>query len=128
MKAQRGFSLVEMVIAITILGIFMLGLAKANYSIARRFYKLSAGAPRDAEIMAQVNEFNALPFDSLSGRAGTTTFSSLPWSYTRRVTVTAKTTSLDSVMIVFTSLNTNFPSDTEVLMRSKAGSTPLQKH
>ena len=128
MNLRRGFSLVEMLVAITILGIFLLGLAKANYVIARRFYAMSGGGARDAEIASQVDEFAALPFDSVASRAGTTTFSALPWAFTRKVTVVATAANIDSVMIIFTPTNTAFKGDTEVLVRSKPTSNPLKKH
>lgn len=125
MKGERGFSLVEAVVAIMLLGVCLMGIAKANFVIARRFYALSAGAARDGVLAQQMNQFTSLPFDSLAHSAGTTTVSKPPLPYTRKIIVDSLSPKLKRVTIVITPLNPAVRPDTLVLQRSKPGKNPF---
>lgn len=126
-RAQAGFSLVEVLVAITLLSIALLGVARLTFVMARRFYALSGGAARDAVVAQQINQFTALPFDSLKGKAGTVTVNKPPLPYTRVVTVDSLSPKLRRVTVVITPLNTMFRPDTMVLQRTKPAGNPFNK-
>ena len=122
---ERGFSLIEIVVAMMLLAFFLAGLAKVNFTIARRFYALSAGGPRSGIVSQNMNQFSAMPFDSLKGKAGTITINRPPMPYTRKITVDSLSPKMQRVTIVITPINTAFKPDTLVLQRSKPGNNPF---
>ena len=115
-----GFSLVEIMVAITLLALCLVGVAQVTFVMARRAYSLSGGQARDGILAQQVNQFAALPFDSLKGKAGTVTVNRPPLPYTRTVTVDSLSPTLVRVTIVVTPTNRVFKPATLVLQRSKA--------
>lgn len=124
-QTERGFSLIEIVVAMLLLSFFLVGLAKVNFTIARRFYALSAGGARDGIVAQNLNQFAAMPFDSLKGKAGTTTVNKPPLPYTRKITVDSLSAKMRRVTIVITPTSTVFKPDTVVLQRSKPGNNPF---
>ena len=104
---------------------FLLGMAKTNYTVARRFYSLSKGGARAGIAALNLNQFAAMPFDSLRAKAGSTTVSGPPLSYTRRIVVDSLSPRMARVTIVITPTNTLFKPDTLVLQRSKPGTSPF---
>jgi len=125
--ADSGFTLLEIVVAMTLLGVVLVGMAKLDFDLARRFYSLSGGAARDAVVAQQVNQFVAMPYDSLKGKAGTITVNKPPLPYTRKITVDSLSPKLRRVTIVVTPLNTLFRPDTAIIERTKPGNNPFNK-
>jgi len=126
-RSQAGFTLVEVLVAIALLSIVLVSVAQLNFALARRFHALSGGAARDAVVAQQVNQFTAMPFDSLKGKAGTITVNKPPLPYTRKIVVDSLSPKLRRVTIVVTPLNTTFRPDTVVLQRTKPGNNPFNK-
>jgi prepilin-type N-terminal cleavage/methylation domain-containing protein len=124
-RHEAGFSLIEILVAMSLLGLCLVGVAQVTFVMARRAYANSGGQARDAILSQQVNQFAALPFDSLKGKAGTVTVSNAPMPYTRSVTVDSLSPTLARVTIIVTPTNTIFKSDTLVLQRSKARKNPF---
>ncbi|OLB17729.1 MAG: hypothetical protein AUH12_03870 [Gemmatimonadetes bacterium 13_2_20CM_69_8] len=125
-QSEAGFSLVELLVAITLLSLVLVSVAQLNVALARRFYALSGGAARSAVVAQQVNQFTAMPFDSLKSKSGTITVNQPPLPYTRKVTVDSLSPKLRRVTIVITPLNSVFAPDTLVLQRSKPGNNPFK--
>jgi prepilin-type N-terminal cleavage/methylation domain-containing protein len=119
-RNEGGFSLIEMLVAITLLAICLVGVAQVTFIMARRAYANSGGQARGAILSQQVNQFAALPFDSLKGKAGTVTVNKPPMPYTRKITVDSLSPTLVRVTIIVTPTNIVFKPDTLVLQRSKA--------
>src|SRR2546427_10501281 len=86
-QSEAGFSLVELLVAITLLSLVLVSVAQLNVALARRFYALSGGAARSAVVAQQANQFTAMPFDSLTSKAGTITGNNRPPPSARQVTV-----------------------------------------
>ena len=126
-RAAAGFSLIEIMVAITLLGLVLMGVGRLNFTLAQRFYTLSGGGARDAVLAQQVNQFAALPFDSLKAKAGTITVNKPPLPYTRKITVDSLSPKLKRVTIIVTPLNPVFKPDTLVLQRTKPGNNPFNK-
>ena len=124
-RNQAGFSLIEIVVAITLLAFFLIGIAKVNFVLARRFYTLSGGSARTGVIAQQLNQFAAMPFDTLVAKVGTITVTTPPMPYTRKITVDSLSPKLRRVTIIVTPTNTMLKPDTEVLQRFKPGKNPF---
>ncbi len=124
-RNRRGVSLVEAMISISLLAILVGGIARADFVISRRSYALSGGGARDGAMLQIVNKFAALPFDSLSAKAGTTTVSTAPVPYTLNVQVTTLSAQQMLVTIIVTPTNTLFAGDTVVLRRTQPAENPF---
>ncbi|HYT70421.1 MAG TPA: prepilin-type N-terminal cleavage/methylation domain-containing protein [Gemmatimonadales bacterium] len=122
-----GFSLVELLVAVTLLGIALAGAARLSFVMARRSYPLVGLAARDAVIAQQVNQFTALPFDSLTAKVGTTTVRRSPLPYTRTVTVEHLSPRWRRVTLIITPLNPFVSPDTVIIERAKPDANPFNK-
>ncbi len=92
-RAKKGFSLVEVLVALTLLSIIFMGLARVSFQMAASARSNSITAKRTAVIIQEANKFNAMPFASLSAYNNTTT--TLKYgdvTFQRRIAVTPQTT------------------------------------
>jgi len=97
---RRGLTLVEVVIAITILGIAVSGLAGVTMWAGRRA-AISAMQQGRLAIAAQlVDRFSMLPFDSLPAKAGCATVTEQPFPHEHCVLVSDVTPKRRVVSIV----------------------------
>ncbi len=124
-RTEAGFSLVELLLAVTLLALLLVGVARLNFVLAQRFYKLSQ-TPARAGIIAQlVNQFTATPFDSLKSKVGTVTVNKPPLPYSRTVIVDSLSPNWQRVRIIVTPLNSVFKADTVTLQRTKPPTNPF---
>ncbi len=124
-RTRRGVSLIEILISISLLAILLGGIARADFVISRRSYALSGGGGRDGAMLQLVNRFAALPFDSLKAKAGTTTDSTAPVPYTRKIQVDSLSPQRKLVTIIVTPANTLFAADTVLLQRMQPPENPF---
>ena len=124
-QREAGFSLIEILVSMTLLGLCLVGVAQVTFVMARRAYANSGGQARGAILSQQVNQFAALPFASLMSKAGTDTVYNPSMPYRRSVTVDSLSSTLVRVTIIVTPLNSVFKPDTLVLQRSTARKNPF---
>lgn len=125
---DRGFSLVEIMMAMLILSITLGGFAALTFQYVRRVQTTTGVANKTMEVNEQVQRLTALTFDSLASRAGCTTFSSGVFPHTRCVTVTNVTTNgrHKRVTIIITPVSPLVKPDTVTFDRTKTpSSNPL---
>ncbi len=125
-QTQAGFSLVEIVVAMVVLTLVLLGVAHLTFVLARGTSTVAGGVARGGILAQQVNQFAAMPFDSLKGKAGTLTVNTPPLPYTRTVTVDSLSPKLRRVTIIVTPLNPAIKADTLVLQRTKPSANPFR--
>jgi prepilin-type N-terminal cleavage/methylation domain-containing protein len=124
-RTEAGFSLVELLVAVTLLALLLVGVARLNFVLAQRFYKLSQSPARDGIIAQLVNQFAATPFDSLASKAGTVTVNQPPLPYTRTVIVDSLSVNWRRVRIIVTPQSSMFKADTVTLQRTKPAPNPF---
>jgi prepilin-type N-terminal cleavage/methylation domain-containing protein len=123
---QAGFTLVELVVTMVMLSLVLLGVAQLTFILARGAATVAGGAARGGILAQQVNQFAAIPFDSLKGKAGTVTVNKPPLPYTRTTTVDSLSPKLRRVTIIITPLNPVFKPDTLVVQRTKPSANPFR--
>lgn len=117
---RQGFSLVEVMVAMTLLGIVMMSLAKMSVTVATIGRNNDLVAKRNAVLQMEANKLGAMPFDSLATFSTTTkTFTQGKFSYSRRLRITALSTTRDSIKIVVTPTSNTAKKDSVVIIRSK---------
>jgi prepilin-type N-terminal cleavage/methylation domain-containing protein len=126
-RRRQGFSLIEVMVALTMLAIVMMSLAKIGVSIATRGRTNDLVAKRNAVLQSEANKLGDLPFDSLSKFDATTkSFTRSGFNYSRRLTLTAASSSRYTVKIVVIPTNTSARKDSVMFDRSRPPSgTPL---
>lgn len=117
--ARTGAGLAEILLAMVIFSLVATSYAAASLRYATRMKTISAGAARSAAITEYMNRLMSVPFDSLSGRAGTFVTSAGAFPNTRVITVTGSGTSR-TVTLIVRPTNTLIKPDTVVLTRVKA--------
>jgi prepilin-type N-terminal cleavage/methylation domain-containing protein len=88
-RARRGISLIEIIVAMTLLAIVLSTLAVLSGKTAARSRALDLGSARTFVLMQQSNRFSVLPYDSIPSYAPKldTVFAGR-FKYLRRVTYT----------------------------------------
>jgi prepilin-type N-terminal cleavage/methylation domain-containing protein len=124
---RKGFSLIEVMVAMTVLSIVMMSLAKIGVSVAVKGRTNDIVAKRNAALQLEANKLGAVPFDRLGTWSTTTrTLTNGGFSYTRRTTIGAPTMYRFAIKVVVTP--TLDPSKTDSVMfdRTKPpAGTPL---
>jgi Tfp pilus assembly protein PilV len=87
-RDRNGVAVLEIMVAMVILAIGLLGVAGMTPTATRRASGLSTQSSRDGIMLQELNKLAALHYDSLSGRAGCSTSSSGTLTYTRCIAVT----------------------------------------
>jgi prepilin-type N-terminal cleavage/methylation domain-containing protein len=133
LRAREGFSLIEIIVAMTIL-VFVLGaLSVLTTRTVRRSRDLDVASARTFVLMQQSNRFSALPYDSIPSYAPRIdTIVAGRYSYRRSLTYTQGTTGSEyrtlKVMLVplFVSAATQQKPDSLLFQRAKVyARTPL---
>lgn len=121
-RTRSGAGLVEIMLAMIIFAMIATSYAAVTLRYATRMKTISAGAARSAALTEYINRLMAVPFDSLSARAGTFTTSTGDFRNTRVITVTGSGTTR-TVTLRLTPTNTAIKPDTVILTRVKATTT-----
>lgn len=122
---KRGFSLIEVMVAIVLLAIVLLGLAPVTLSMARQTRLATTVTQRTAALAGEVDRLTAIDFMALPA-AGTvcTDFSMSGFPHTKCITVTDVNSKTKQVMVILTPSN-GAAADTTIFERSKGSSNPL---
>lgn len=93
-RRRGGFSLTEVLVAMTLLSIILMGLARVTFQMAAASRRNDTVAKRNAVLVQEANKFNAIPFSTLLAYNNTSrVFTFGDFKFTRRVTVTSTTAS-----------------------------------
>jgi prepilin-type N-terminal cleavage/methylation domain-containing protein len=119
--SRKGFVIVEVIVAMVILGVAVSSLAALVYSVSRSGIKTSGDAYRNGVLMQEVNRLEGLPYDSIAVGSASFGVSSGTYAHTRVVTVTEPTVNVVKlVTVVITPTNARFKPDTISFIRTKA--------
>ena len=89
-QSRAGFSLVEVLVALTLLSLILMSLARVTFQMAAQTRSNSTIAKRTAVIIQESNKFNAMPFSQLSAYNNTTkTLTYGDVTFQRRVVLTS---------------------------------------
>jgi prepilin-type N-terminal cleavage/methylation domain-containing protein len=121
-KATEGFTLVEILISITILSLGTLALASLLARSARRATAASATTYQTAALSEEVGRMGAMPFSLLAAGTTCVTVTARPLPHTRCTTITDVNTKRKTVKIKITpSGNPLLSADSTMFERSISG-------
>ena len=124
---RKGFAVVEIMVGMVVLSVGLLGVAGMTVTAARKATGISAQSSRDGIMLQELNKLAALPYDSLSPRAGCTTSTNVTLAYTRCITVTnmAVGTGYKRVRLIVAPTGGKSRADTVYLNRARITTNPL---
>ena len=121
---RRGFILLEVIVAITLLALVLTPLAAMVFKITARSHRIIGSAYRNGVLMQQINLLESLPFDSLAIGTSTLTSTAKPYPYVRKITVSLISQVYElkakKVILIITPTNTLYKPDTTTFVRSSA--------
>lgn len=85
---RRGFSLVEVLVAIALFGVSMSAIAALSFAVTRRSTETAGTVERAVALEARVNDLFSIPWTQIDARAGCTTISVQPFPRQECITVT----------------------------------------
>ena len=118
-SARRGVSLIEVVVAMTLFAVVMMGVAALTTQVARSAQLSAAATQRSAALAVGVNQLEALPWDSLPSRQGCKNVASTSYARRECVTVTNVAPKVRRVQFTVTPVNTALRPDTITFDRAK---------
>ena len=126
--------LIEIMVAMSMFALLLVGVAKLNFDLARGAYPVSGGASRNGVMEQQINQFFAMSYDSIAAYNGRTDTVAAPqhmtntppgMGYTRTVNVTTVSGRQLNVTIIITPSNSVFKPDTVKFERTRPLSNPF---
>jgi hypothetical protein len=123
-KKKKGFILMEVIVAMTLLALIMTPLAAMVFKITARSHRSIGNTYLNAVLMDQVNYLEAVPFDSLVEGTRIATITAKPYPHTETVIVTQYyqkwMLKAKKVVFIVTPTNPLYKSDTTTFIRSSA--------
>lgn len=123
-KARRGFVLMEVIVAMTLLALIMTPLAAMVFKITARNHRTVGNTYRNAVLMHEVNLLQSIPYDSLAEGSSTRSVSVKPYPHTVNVSVDEYwekwQLKAKRVELVITPTNSLYRPDTVKFVRSSA--------
>jgi Tfp pilus assembly protein PilV len=121
---KRGFILMEVIVAMTLLALIMTPLAAMVFKITARSHRSIGNTYRNAVVTKEVNYLEAVSYDSLATGTTTTTVTDKVYPYTKVVTVAQYYQKWQlkgkSVQLVITPSNSLYRPDTVKFVRTSA--------
>ncbi|HJU74319.1 MAG TPA: prepilin-type N-terminal cleavage/methylation domain-containing protein [Gemmatimonadaceae bacterium] len=119
-RGRRGFGLVEILFAVVITTIAMIGLAGMLLHSARAATLVSIRNARSAAASQQLNRLAAAPYATLDSQAGCVTVSIQPFPHTRCIAVQAIAggSGAKQLRLIIRPVNTRVRADTLYLTRT----------
>jgi prepilin-type N-terminal cleavage/methylation domain-containing protein len=124
---RRGSTLIEIMIAMTVMVIAVTGLAGMTVQAGKRASTIAATGGRTAVETQVVDQLMVLPYASLPSKAGCTTVATLPFPHRRCVTVSDVAFRRRQVKVVFTPASRLLRADSIIFERAKGiSNSPLR--
>lgn len=119
MRNRRGISLIEVMVAVTLLGLMATVHTVVTMRYALRTRVAAIGVDRASAISTAVDMYSTMPFANLASSTGCTTVTALvSYRHQRCVTITSPTQAIRRIRIIIIPTNTAFRSDTVRVDRS----------
>jgi prepilin-type N-terminal cleavage/methylation domain-containing protein len=117
-RTRAGFSLVEIMVSMTLLAIALTSLARLSFVAARQQREVTAATYRAALMTEQVNRLTTIPFGALPLEPVDTLVTTGLFPHRRQITVTALTPTVSQIRIVIVPTRPNLRADTVTFERS----------
>lgn len=126
-RRGAGFSLVEVIIALTLLALAMMLLARLSYLVSQRGRTNDLVSKRNAALAQEAGRFGVMSFANLATQtSGSTIMLVGDFSFTRGLTVTKTTSNRYTIKVVIAPVASEFRPDSVTISRTRPSTgTPL---
>jgi Tfp pilus assembly protein PilV len=126
-RPRRGISVIEIMIAVTMLGIIMMSLGRMSVMIARRGRANDITAKRNFALAQQANKYAAMPYANIAAQpTARTRVDAGEFSYYRRLAISQPTPNQYRIVVTVMPMQDTTKKDSIVVDRSlPPGNTPL---
>ena len=125
-RRRSGFSLTEVLVAMTLLSIILMGLARVTFSMANAGRTNDIVAKRNAVLVQEANKFNAMQFNSLASVNVTDrTYTFGDFRFTRRLDIDTISATHMRIKIVITPFYATTRKDSVFVHRTQSAGSPL---
>jgi prepilin-type N-terminal cleavage/methylation domain-containing protein len=121
---RRGFSLIEVMVAVTLMGIVLMSLGKVAAVSSQRGRTNDLLAKRTFALQQQANLLGSLPYANLAGLPTSKSYTAGDFTFTRRLTITATTQRTTIRVVVVPSADT-MRKDSVTVERNGGSGSPL---
>jgi len=119
-RSRTGFTLIEIMISMVLLSFILMSFAQAATVVAERGRTNDLVAKRTAALQGEANKFASVPFSSLATwSTATTTVTKGNFTYKRKLSIVAKSSSLDSIKITIVPTSDTTKTDYAIVYRTK---------
>ena len=118
LRNREGLSLVELLAAITLLGLVLASVAGLSVEAAQRAEVLSGQGRRQAAMAEEINRLTAIPFTQLATGTTCRSYSNPGFQHTRCVTVNFINTMNRWIQVIVTPTQPGLGPDTVVFVRA----------
>lgn len=102
-RTREGFSLIEVMVAMTMLSIVLLSLAKLTTIVTTRATSVDVRAKRNAALQLEANKLGAAKLTNIAAwSTANATFTLGDFTYTRALTITKQSSTRYTIKIVIT--------------------------
>ena len=119
-EARKGFVIVEVIVAMVLLGVAITSLAALVWSVSRSGIRTTGDAYKNGVLMQEVNRLEGLPYDSVANGSFSYSVSSGVYSHSRVVTVAEPVANVKTIKVVITPTNLKYKPDSISFTRTKA--------
>jgi prepilin-type N-terminal cleavage/methylation domain-containing protein len=124
--ARKGFSLIEIMVSLTILAVVLSSVAKLAGIVAVRGRDADAYAKRSAALQLEANKFGSMPFSTLkTWSTADKSFTISGFSYTRKLTITAPSSNRYTIKIVIVPTSSSIGRDSVFVDRTSPPSSTV---
>jgi prepilin-type N-terminal cleavage/methylation domain-containing protein len=125
-RARSGFTLIEVMVAVTMLAIILGSLARASTVLAIRGHTVNVTAKRNAALQLEANKFGVQTLTALgTWSTGSKSFTRGDFTYTRRLTITQTTATRYTIKIVIVPALDTTRKDSVIFDRVAPTGSPL---
>jgi Tfp pilus assembly protein PilV len=118
LRNRAGTSLVELIVAITFLGVVLASVAGLSVEAAQRAGSLSGQSRRQAAVGEEINRLTALPWALLTAGSNCQTVNDPGFQHTRCVTISVINTTNRQIQVIVTPTQPGLRPDTVVFVRA----------
>ncbi len=125
-RERKGFVIVEVIVAMILLGIAISSLAALLYSVSQSGIVATGNAYRNGVLMHEVNRLEGTPYDSIPVGTSSFTISNAPYPHTRVITVSEPVTNVfKTINVLITPTNPMYKPDSVTFTRTKAATSKV---
>jgi prepilin-type N-terminal cleavage/methylation domain-containing protein len=124
-RRRRGFTLAEVVVAMTLLSVVLLSMARMSMVVSTRGRSNTITAKRTFVLIEEANKFGAMPYATLAAfSTSNATVTAGDFTYTRRLAITESNNRLTVKIAIVPSANTAMV-DSIWVYKAKPAESPL---